>query len=97
MADDAGLDAEDIARRGQEVRMRIRARLDALRVEVAEGPVLPATLPSGATIDPALAAAVRRANQALVHEIGRAAEEVLVLAEQEASRLIGQATAASQP
>ncbi len=88
-APDVSLDPAEIARRGQEVRMRIRARLDALRTEAA---TTPAPVPGG-PLDPALVEAVRRANQDLIAEIGRAAEEVLGLAEQEASRLLDEASA----
>jgi cell division septum initiation protein DivIVA len=86
-APDASLDPAEIARRGQEVRMRIRARLDALRADANAGP----SPTAGGPLDPALVDAVRRANQDLIAEIGRAAEEVLGLAEQEASRLLDEA------
>jgi cell division septum initiation protein DivIVA len=88
-APDVSLDPAEIARRGQEVRMRIRARLDALRAETSAAPMTA----SGGPLDPALVEAVRRANQDLIAEIGRAAEEVLGLAEQEASRLLDEASA----
>jgi hypothetical protein len=95
MADEEQLAAEEIARRGQEVRMRIRARLDALKADVSSGPAVPVGTDGSIVVDAELIAAVRRANQGLVLEIGRAAEEVLVLAEQEATRLITQAGGAS--
>jgi cell division septum initiation protein DivIVA len=82
---DVPLDADEIARRGEEIRSRLRARLEAAQhaigSEEAAGGVAIDT-------DPELIAAVREANRALLHEIGRVAEEVLADAEEEANRLL---------